>query len=65
VSAALRTRIGDDVKAIAADPAIAAKLVASGQVPNPGGADEFSAAIIAQEKQIDEIAKLVGLTRKD
>jgi tripartite-type tricarboxylate transporter receptor subunit TctC len=65
VSAALRSRIGDDVKAIAADPAIAAKLVASGQVPNPGGADEFSAAIIAQEKQIDEIAKLVGLTRKD
>jgi tripartite-type tricarboxylate transporter receptor subunit TctC len=65
VSSALRTRIGDDVKAIAADPAIAAKLVASGQVPNPGGADEFSAAIIAQEKQIDEIAKVVGLTRKD
>ena len=65
VSSALRSRIGDDVKAIAADPAIAAKLVASGQVPNPGGADEFSAAIIAQEKQIDEIAKVVGLTRKD
>ncbi len=65
VSAALRARIGDEVKAIAADPAIAAKLVASGQVPNPGGADEFSAAIIAQERQIDEIAKLVGLTRKD
>jgi tripartite-type tricarboxylate transporter receptor subunit TctC len=65
VSAELRKRIGDDVKAIAADPAIAEKLVASGQVPNPGGADEFSEAIIAQEKQLAEIAKLVGLARKD
>ncbi|MDP2358314.1 MAG: tripartite tricarboxylate transporter substrate binding protein [Beijerinckiaceae bacterium] len=65
VSPALRTRIGDDVKAIAADPAIAAKLVASGQVPNPGGAEEFAVAIMAQEKQIDEIAKLVGLTKKE
>lgn len=65
LSADLRKRIGDDVKAVAADPAIAEKLVASGQVPNPGGADEFSADIVAQEKQIDEIAKLVGLARKD
>jgi tripartite-type tricarboxylate transporter receptor subunit TctC len=65
VSAELRKRIGDDVKAIAADPAIAAKLVASGQVPNPGDAEEFSAAIAAQEKQIDEIAALVGLKRRD
>jgi tripartite-type tricarboxylate transporter receptor subunit TctC len=65
LSAELRRRIGDDVKAVAADPAIAAKLVASGQVPNPGGAEEFGAAIVAQEKQIAEIAKLVGLTRKD
>lgn len=61
----VRRRIGDDVKAVAADPGIAAKLVASGQVPNPGGADEFAAAIAAQEKQIDEIAKLVGLKRLD
>ncbi len=65
VSADLRRRIGEDVKAVAADPAIAAKLVASGQVPNPGGAEEFDAAIVAQERQIDEIAKLVGLTRKE
>ena len=65
VSVELRKRIGDDVKAVAADPVIAQKLVASGQVPNPGGAEEFSADIIAQEKQIDEIAKLVGLVRKD
>lgn len=65
VPADVRRRIGEDVKAVAADPAIAAKLVASGQVPNPGGADEFTAAIVAQERQIDEIAKLVGLKRKD
>jgi tripartite-type tricarboxylate transporter receptor subunit TctC len=65
LSAENRKRIGADVKAVAADPEIAAKLVASGQVPNPGDADEFNAAIVAQEKQIDEIAKLVGLTRKE
>jgi tripartite-type tricarboxylate transporter receptor subunit TctC len=65
LSAELRKRIGDDVKAVAADPAIAEKLVASGQVPNPGGADEFAADIVAQERQIDEIAKLVGLARRE
>lgn len=65
LSPELRKRIGDDVKAVAADPGIAEKLVASGQVPNPGGADEFSADIVAQEKQLAEIAKLVGLTRKE
>lgn len=65
VSAELRRRIGDDVKAVAADPAIAAKLVASGQVPNPGGAEEFANDIAAQERQIDDIAKLVGIKRKE
>jgi tripartite-type tricarboxylate transporter receptor subunit TctC len=61
----LRKRIGDDVAAIAARPEIAEKLVATGQVPNPGGADEFSAAIVRQEEQIAAIAKQIGLPRLD
>jgi len=64
VSAELRKRIGQDVASVASDPAIAAKLVASGQVPNPGGAEAFEADIVAQEKQISEIAKLLGLKRR-
>ena len=65
VSAQLRKRIGDEVADVARMPEIAAKLVASGQVPNPGGAEEFAADIAAQEKQVAEIAKLIGLSRKD
>jgi tripartite-type tricarboxylate transporter receptor subunit TctC len=65
VSPQLRKRIGDEVADVARMPEIAAKLVASGQVPNPGGAEEFAADIAAQEKQVAEIAKLIGLSRKD
>jgi tripartite-type tricarboxylate transporter receptor subunit TctC len=61
----LRKRIGDEVAEVARQPDIAERLRSSGQVPNPGGADEFSADIIAQEKQVAEIAKLIGLSRKD
>jgi tripartite-type tricarboxylate transporter receptor subunit TctC len=61
----VRKRIGDEVAEVARQPEIAERLRASGQTPNPGGADEFSADIIAQEKQVAEIAKLIGLSRKD
>lgn len=65
LSPQLRKRIGDDVAEVARQPEVANRLRASGQVPNPGGADEFSADIIAQEKQVAEIAKLIGLSRKE
>jgi tripartite-type tricarboxylate transporter receptor subunit TctC len=65
LSPQLRKRIGDEVAEVARQPEIAERLRASGQTPNPGGADEFSADIIAQEKQVAEIAKLIGLSRKD
>ena len=65
LSPQLRKRIGDEVAEIARQPDIAERLRSSGQVPNPGGADEFSADIIAQEKQVAEIARLIGLSRKE
>jgi len=65
LSADLRKRIGDDIANVARDPEIAAKLVASGQAPNPGGAEDFSADILRQEKQVEAMAKVVGLKRMD
>jgi tripartite-type tricarboxylate transporter receptor subunit TctC len=65
LSPELRKRIGDDIAAVARDPEIAAKLVSSGQVPNPGGAEEFSADILRQEAQVAAMAKVVGLKRMD
>jgi hypothetical protein len=50
---------------VARDPEIAAKLVSSGQGPNPGGAEEFSADILRQEAQVAAMAKVVGLKRMD
>ena len=61
----MRKRIGDDIAAVARDPDIAAKLVSSGQVPNPGGAEEFSADILRQEAQVAAMAKVVGLKKMD
>jgi tripartite-type tricarboxylate transporter receptor subunit TctC len=65
VTPELRKKIGADVAAVAAMPEIASKLVASGQVPNPGTAEEFEAAIVRQEEQVAAIANLVGIKRRD
>ncbi|MDB5570935.1 MAG: transporter substrate-binding protein, partial [Hyphomicrobiales bacterium] len=65
MSLELRRKIGKDIVEVASEPDIASRLVATGQVPNPGGADEFTAAIERQEAQVAEIAKLMGLPRKD
>jgi tripartite-type tricarboxylate transporter receptor subunit TctC len=65
VSPALRKRIGDEVADVARMPQIAEKLIASAQTPNPGGAEEFEKDIAEQERQVGEIAKRIGLSRKD
>ncbi len=65
LSPELRKRIGEEVAAVARMPEVAEKLVTSGQVPNPGGADDFSADIVKQENQVAAIAKLIGLKRMD
>jgi tripartite-type tricarboxylate transporter receptor subunit TctC len=64
LSADLRKRIGEDVAEVARLPHIAERLAATGQIPNPGGAEEFSADIVRQEKQVVEIARVLGLERK-
>ncbi|MFN0299868.1 MAG: Bug family tripartite tricarboxylate transporter substrate binding protein [Burkholderiales bacterium] len=61
---ALRERIGADVVAVAADPAIAARLIGTAQIVNPGGAAEFSAAIEAQSAQVAAIAQALGIKAK-
>jgi tripartite-type tricarboxylate transporter receptor subunit TctC len=65
MSEALRGRVGKDIADVARMPEIAERLAATGQVPNPGGADEFTADIVAQEKQVAEMAKVLGLRRLD
>ncbi|MSP45858.1 MAG: tripartite tricarboxylate transporter substrate binding protein [Xanthobacteraceae bacterium] len=57
----LRERIAADVKAAAADPAISSRLLATGQVVNPGGPAEFGAAIDAQRAQVAATGQLLGI----
>jgi tripartite-type tricarboxylate transporter receptor subunit TctC len=64
ISNALRDRISADVVAVAGDPAIADKLAATAQVPNPGGPAEFGAAIDYQRAQVAKIAKALDIKPK-
>lgn len=59
--AAVRDRIAADVRAVLEDPAIATRLTATGQVVNPGGAADFSAAIEKQRAQAAEAGKILGV----
>ncbi len=64
ISNELRDRIGADVKAIAADPEISARLASTAQVPNPGGPAEFAAAVEEQRAKIAAIAQALGIKPK-
>ncbi|MEA2979151.1 MAG: hypothetical protein QOF09_974 [Alphaproteobacteria bacterium] len=57
----LRERISHDVTAAAADPTITSRLLATGQVVNPGGPAEFGAAIDAQRAQVAATGELLGI----
>ena len=59
--AAVRERIAADVIAVLKDPAIAERLTATGQVVNPGGPAEFTAAIAKQQAQAAEAGKVLGI----
>jgi tripartite-type tricarboxylate transporter receptor subunit TctC len=61
MAAEVRERISSDVKAAAADPTITARLLSTGQVVNPGGPAEFSAAIDAQRAQVAATGVLLGI----
>lgn len=65
MSLELRRRVGADIVKVASDPEIAQKLSATGQAPNPGGADEFTKAIEDQEDSVARTAKILGLPRLD
>lgn len=57
----LRERIATDVKAALADPAIANRLIATGQEVAPGSSAEFAASIDKQRAGVAEIAKVLGI----
>jgi tripartite-type tricarboxylate transporter receptor subunit TctC len=59
----LRERIAADVRAVAADPIIGARLADTGQVLNIGGPAEFGAATEEQRAKIATIAKDLGIKR--
>jgi tripartite-type tricarboxylate transporter receptor subunit TctC len=54
-------RIATDMREIAADPTVNAKLVASGQVVNPGSADEFAKDLKEQRDTVAQIGKVLGI----
>jgi tripartite-type tricarboxylate transporter receptor subunit TctC len=56
-----RDRIAADVRAIAADPAVAARMAALGQVPHGSTPTEFTSEIEAQRSQMAKIAQAIGL----
>ncbi len=57
----LRERIATDVKAVAQDPEVIAKLTATGQVIVPGGAAEFTKATEEQRAQVSAVGKALGI----
>jgi tripartite-type tricarboxylate transporter receptor subunit TctC len=59
--AGIAERIATDVAAAAADPAIAARLAATGQVLDPAGPQTFAAAVEAQRAAIAAQAKALGI----
>jgi tripartite-type tricarboxylate transporter receptor subunit TctC len=59
--AGVAERIATDVAAAAADPAIAARLAATGQVLDPAGPESFAAAVEAQRMNIAAQAKALGI----
>ena len=57
----LRERIADDIKAVAGDAFIQARLASIGQLVSPGGPAEFAAAIEEQRATAAAIAKEMGI----
>jgi len=57
----LRARIGADVRMVAGDPEIAARLASTAQVPNPGGPAELAASIEEQRARVAAMASALGM----
>ena len=54
-------RIAADVRAVASEPEVVARLSATGQVINPGSPAEFKAALDDQRTTVAEIGKVLGI----
>ena len=61
ITDALRERVAADVKAVADDPAITARLTATGQIVSPGTPAEFAAAIDEQAGHLAAVARALGI----
>src|SRR5499427_1466033 len=62
LSDALRARIADDVKTVLADPVVAERLTATGQIVSPGTPAEFAAAMDEQAGHLAAVGKVLGIT---
>ena len=60
-SAPVRDKIAADIKEIAADPAVVARLSSTGQVINPGTPAEFAAALTDQRATVAAIGKVLEI----
>jgi tripartite-type tricarboxylate transporter receptor subunit TctC len=65
MAAPLRERIAADIRAVAADPGVQARLVQTGQILNPGTPAEFVAAIEQQIGKLTAIAKALDVKPED
>ena len=61
MAAAARDRIAADIREVAADPVVASRLAATGQIASPGTATEFAASIEGQRDKLAVIAKELGI----
>ena len=55
------SKIAADIREIAADPAVMARLASTGQVINPGTPAEFAAALDDQRATVAEIGKILDI----
>jgi tripartite-type tricarboxylate transporter receptor subunit TctC len=58
---AARDRIAADIREIAADPEVVAKLSTTGQVINPGSPAEFAKALADQRATVADIGKVLDI----
>jgi tripartite-type tricarboxylate transporter receptor subunit TctC len=57
----LRDRISEDIRQALADDTLVARLAAIGLTVASGNAEEFSRAVVAQRRQVHEIARIIGI----
>src|SRR3984893_993743 len=57
----IRERIAAEIRTVAADPSIGARLLSTGQVVSPGRPAEFAASIEAQRASVAAIAREMGI----